>query len=154
MILAPWKHHLLNLSSILYFFNNIIENKNNRRASYIKKIFKNIINDCFGIDDERKKQILNIFSLKRKPKINLNDDIFFNDIGFTYTFFISNISLFSKKYITCLSSYNDDITEKIIKFEKIGSRDLNNGRFMNEEILQNDLENDFFLNKNKENMGI
>ncbi len=64
-------------ASQFFFYNNISENKNNRSATFKRNIFKNIINNSFGIEDERKIEILNILSSKRKPKINFNDDVFF-----------------------------------------------------------------------------
>ena len=64
-------------ASQFFFYNNISENKNNRSATFKRNIFKNIINNSFGIEDERKIEILNILSSKRKPKINFNDNVFF-----------------------------------------------------------------------------
>ena len=52
----------------IFFYNNIIDNKNNRRAEYIKKIFETLINKCFGIDDKRKKRNSKHFNLQKKTK--------------------------------------------------------------------------------------
>lgn len=141
-----------NFSSQFFFYNNISENKNNRRATFIRNIFKNIINNSFGITEERKIEILNILSSKRKPKINFNDDIFFNDFGFTFGFFDPNLSPFSKKSLESFNSNIDGFSEEINKIERKETKNIYNNFYFDEKEEKNKLENDFFIKRNKENM--
>ena len=138
-------------ASQFFFYNNISENKDNRRAAFIRNIFKNIINNSFGISDERKIKILNILSSKRKPKINFNDDVFFNDIGFTFGFFDPNLSPFSKKSLESFNSNIDGFSEEINKIEREETKNIYNNFYFDEKEEKNKLENDFFIKRNKEN---
>lgn len=101
--------------SNFFFYNNIIDNKFHRRATYIKESFKNIINNCIGIDEERKKQILDIFCYKRKSKKLFNDDFFFNDINYTYGYFEPYLTPF----LTPKKDFNEEENSKDEKSLKI-----------------------------------
>jgi hypothetical protein len=136
----------------------------NRRAAYIKESFKNIINNCIGIDEERKKPILDLFCFKRKSKKLFNDDFFFNDINYTYGFFEPCLTPFltpkkdfneeenseSEKSLTITnvknscSEWSDDSESEILK--KLISNHL-----YKKNIIEEENKNKFFEKREKEN---
>ena len=150
--------------SKFFFYNNIIENKNNRRAAFIKESFKNIIDNCIGIDEERKKPLLDLFSIKRKAKKLFREDFFFNDISYTYGYFnsfltpfatpkkgseeeeenISESSLTNNNDKNGFSEWSEDSSSK--KLEKFDS----NPHSINNAIEDVDDDN-FFIKREREN---
>ena len=57
---------------ILFFYNTIKDEKALRRAKYIKHQFKKLLNNCLFITFNRKQNILDFFSITRKPKKSYN----------------------------------------------------------------------------------
>lgn len=66
-----------------FFYNKIKDGKNTRRSLFIKNKFTYIINNCFWINNQRKKSCINYFSLKRFPKWRYNANKFIDNIYFS-----------------------------------------------------------------------
>lgn len=69
--------------SCYFFYNKIKDGENTRRSLFIKNKFTYIINNCFWINNQRKKSCINYFSLKRFPKWGYNTNKFIDNIYFS-----------------------------------------------------------------------
>jgi hypothetical protein len=80
--------------STYFFYNDILDTKTLSRAKYIKDNFISILDECFWIENKRKNEIVNYFSVIRTPKIPVDINIFKNDLLFTYGYFDESLSPF------------------------------------------------------------
>lgn len=117
----------------LFFFNNVNDNRGNRRANFIKEKFKYIFKECPEISIQRKESILNYFSIKRKTKILFDCNIFTNDIQFSDGFFKFNKSPFyihktKEQELNSFEKSNDEVENSSYPNENnaFTSQDMNN----------------------------
>ncbi len=120
------------------FYNQIKDEKEGRRALYIKNKFSDIIYNCFWINNQRKNQAVHFFSKKRSPKWNFDINLFTKNIDL----FDKSISM-SERYFSYLSL--SEIENHPIKNVVMERRDIkkveniknnNDKEIMNNDIIQ------------------